>query len=107
MSNPFIASGSKVRAAAPGARRAARQAQRLRRFRTVNALWIAPTLLLYGLTASHPDNAAAQTWNGSVSDLWDVAANWSPGTVPNSSTASVAITSATNNPVLISGINPT
>ena len=53
-----------------------------------------------------PSEAKAQTWNGSVSDLWGTAANWTPNTVPNSSGASVTITSNTNNPVLIN-INPT
>src|SRR5579862_6552862 len=44
--------------------------------------------------------ASAQTWNGSVSDLWGTAGNWTGG-VPNSSTASAIVNSATNNPVLI------
>jgi hypothetical protein len=50
--------------------------------------------------------AAAQTWNGSVSDLWGTAGNWTPNTVPNNSTADVTVTNATNNPVLID-ISPT
>jgi hypothetical protein len=48
----------------------------------------------------------AQTWTGSVSDLWSDASNWMPNTVPNSSSASVTINTATNNPVLIN-INAT
>ena len=48
----------------------------------------------------------AQTWNGSVSDLWSNGSNWTPNTVPNSSSATVIIDSATNNPVLID-ISPT
>jgi autotransporter family porin len=36
--------------------------------------------------------AAAQTWNGSVSDLWGTAGNWTPNTVPNNSTADVTVT---------------
>ena len=70
---------------------------------------IAPALsavLLTAILASLPETAHAQTWNGSVSDLWGDAGNWSPNTVPNSSTANVVIDSATNNPVLIN-INPT
>jgi hypothetical protein len=51
--------------------------------------------------------APAQDWNGSASNLWSAAGNWTPNTVPNSSTAAVTIGNTTNNPVLISGINPT
>jgi len=43
----------------------------------------------------------AQTWNGSASDLWSNAANWTPNTVPNSTSATATVTNATNNPVLI------
>ena len=62
---------------------------------------IAPVLLLFGLILSGPQAVEAQTWNGSASDLWGTAANWTPNTVPNSSTASVTVTNPTNNPVLI------
>ena len=63
---------------------------------------IAPALLLIGLTLGRPGTVAAQTtWNGSVSDLWGNALNWTPNTVPNSSAASATVTNATNNPVLI------
>ncbi|HMD99380.1 MAG TPA: PEP-CTERM sorting domain-containing protein [Terriglobia bacterium] len=44
--------------------------------------------------------AFGQTWNGSVSNLWNNASNWTPNGVPNSF-SSVVITNATNNPVLI------
>ena len=70
---------------------------------------IAPILaamVLAVLLLASPGAVDAQTWNGSVSDLWGTAANWTPNTVPNSSGANVIITSATNNPVLIN-INPT
>jgi hypothetical protein len=61
-----------------------------------------PALLLTGLILlSCPLAVDAQDWNGSVSDLWSNASNWTPNTVPNSSTATVTITNATNNPVLI------
>ena len=61
---------------------------------------------LSGLLLSCPGQVAAQTWNGSISDLWGTAANWTPNTIPNSSTASVIINNGTNNPVLIN-ISPT
>ena len=63
-------------------------------------------LLVTGFLLGCPPVAEAQTWNGSVSDLWGTAANWTPNTVPNSNTTSATVTSATNNPVLID-INPT
>ena len=50
---------------------------------------------------SCPRGVEAQTWNGSVSDLWSNASNWTPNTVPNSTSASATVTNATNNPVLI------
>jgi hypothetical protein len=65
-----------------------------------------PVLLLSGLLLGCPDSLAAQTWNGSVSDLWSNASNWTPNVVPNSSTATVIINTSTNNPVLID-ISPT
>ena len=59
-------------------------------------------LILGVLLFSNPRPVQAQTWNGSVSDLWNNASNWSsPSTVPNSATADVVITNATNNPVLL------
>src|SRR5580658_2900113 len=45
--------------------------------------------------------AFGQTWIGTVSDLWFTAGNWSPGTVPNSGSAVVTISNATNNPVIL------
>jgi hypothetical protein len=63
-------------------------------------------LLLFGIILIGPGWARAQTWNGSASDLWSNASNWTPNTVPNSSSASVVITNTTNNPVLID-ISPT
>jgi hypothetical protein len=45
----------------------------------------------------------AQTWDGSVSNLWGTAANWLPNIVPNASTASAIINSSLNNPVLVNG----
>jgi hypothetical protein len=65
-----------------------------------------PVLILFGFILGYPRNVQAQTWNGSVSDLWGTAGNWTPNTVPNSSAASVVITNATDNPVLIN-IAPT
>jgi len=65
---------------------------------------IAPILsmgLLTWLFVGSPGTIQAQDWNGSASDLWGTAANWTPNTVPNSTSASVTINSATNNPVLI------
>jgi len=62
---------------------------------------IFPALLLSGLILICPRGVEAQTWNGSVSDLWSNASNWTPNTVPNSSSASATVTNATNNPVLI------
>jgi fibronectin-binding autotransporter adhesin len=59
-------------------------------------------LVLCGLVLGSPRAAQAQTWTGSVSDLWNNASNWSsPSTVPNSSTAVVVIDSTTNNPVML------
>jgi autotransporter family porin len=66
----------------------------------------APLLIVSALILSCGGRAGAQTWNGSMSDLWGTAGNWTPNTVPNSSTASVVITTTTNNPVLIN-ISPT
>jgi hypothetical protein len=63
-------------------------------------------LLFLVFILSCPRPIFAQTWNGSVSDLWSNASNWTPNTVPNSSTANVTITNATNNPVIID-ISPT
>jgi hypothetical protein len=64
---------------------------------------------LAGSLAAHgPGSAQAQTvWNGSVSNQYNNASNWTPNTVPNSSSTTAAITNATNNPVVISGVNPT
>ena len=62
---------------------------------------IFPALLLSGLILSCPRGVEAQTWNGSVSDLWSNASNWMPNTVPNSTSASATVTNVTNNPVLI------
>ena len=47
--------------------------------------------------------ATGQTWNGSVSDLWGTAGNWTPSTIPNSTLATVTISNTTNNPVLVNG----
>jgi len=58
-------------------------------------------LLLSGLILICPRGVDAQTWNGSVSDLWGDANNWTPNTVPNSSSASVIINNAAHNPVLV------
>ncbi len=63
-------------------------------------------MLFLGFILSCPRPLFAQTWNGSVSDLWSNASNWTPNTVPNSSSANVTITNATNNPVIID-ISPT
>jgi len=65
---------------------------------------IAPLLLsvvVSGLVLGCPGAADAQDWNGSASNLWSDPNNWTPNTVPNSSTASVTVTNSTNNPVLI------
>ena len=50
-----------------------------------------------------PKELQAQTWTGANSQLWSDTGNWTPGTVPNSNTASAIITNATNNPVLLNG----
>ncbi len=63
-------------------------------------------LVLYGLILGSAPPARAQTWNGSVSDLWSNASNWTPNTSPNSSSATVVINTATNNPVVLD-ISPT
>src|SRR5579872_178974 len=59
-------------------------------------------LAIAGLTLFGEARAGAQDsdWNGTLSDLWSVAGNWSAG-VPNSATANAIINNATNNPVLI------
>lgn len=44
-------------------------------------------------------NVFAQVWNGSVSSDWNNPANWSTGSVPNSS-STVTITNMTNKPIL-------
>ncbi|HKM53888.1 MAG TPA: hypothetical protein VJY33_10795, partial [Isosphaeraceae bacterium] len=62
---------------------------------------IFPALLLSGLILVCPRGVEAQDWNGSASDLWSNASNWTPSTVPNSSSANVTVTNATNNPVFI------
>jgi fibronectin-binding autotransporter adhesin len=62
-------------------------------------------LVLSGLVLGFPSSARAQVWNGSVSDLWGTAANWTPTGVPAAG-ASVTINTATNNPVVIN-VNPT
>jgi hypothetical protein len=67
---------------------------------------VLPVVLLSGLLLGHPWPVAAQTWNGSVNNLWGTAGNWTPNTVPNSNTASAVINVGTNNPVLIN-ISPT
>lgn len=46
-----------------------------------------------------PDTASAQIWNGSLSNSWGTPANWTGG-LPTSAGA-VAITSTTNNPVIL------
>ena len=63
-------------------------------------------VLLAGILATLSGTAHAQTWTGSVNDLWGDAGNWTPNSVPNSSTASVIIGNTTNNPVFIN-ISPT
>ena len=45
---------------------------------------ILAVMVLAGLFLASPGAAHAQTWNGSISDLWGTAANWTPNTVPNS-----------------------
>jgi hypothetical protein len=60
-----------------------------------------PVALALGLLLSCSPAADAQTWNGSASNLWGDASNWTPNAVPNSSTATATITDSTNNPVLI------
>ncbi len=70
---------------------------------------VLPFLLLSGLILGHPGTAVAQTtsnWTGSTSSSWGDGTNWDNG-VPNSSTVTAVITNTTNNPVVISGINPT
>jgi fibronectin-binding autotransporter adhesin len=64
--------------------------------------------LLAIIVTAGPGNkpAQAQVWNGSVSNQWNNPLNWTPNTVPNSSTAGAVIDVATG-AVLISGINPT
>ena len=69
---------------------------------------IFPALLLSGLVLCCATHARAQTdnWLGTDSNQWNVSGNWDNG-IPNSTSVSVVITNTTNNPVVISGINPT
>jgi hypothetical protein len=67
---------------------------------------IIPFVLSLGFVLSSPRAVQAQTWNGTVSNLWSNSSNWTPNTVPNASTANVTITSATTNPVQVD-ISPT
>src|SRR5271157_1072968 len=68
---------------------------------------IFPALLLSGLILCCATHARAQDdWTGTNSRQWNDPGNWSSG-VPNSTSVSVVITNTTNNPVEISGINPT
>jgi hypothetical protein len=67
---------------------------------------ILPLTLLIGVILNCPYVVQAQTWTGSVSNLWSNSSNWSPNTVPNSSSANVFITGPKNNPVQID-ISPT
>jgi hypothetical protein len=67
---------------------------------------ILPLTLLTGVILDFPGALQAQTWTGSVSNLWSNPSNWSPNTVPNSGSANVSITGSPNNPVQID-ISPT
>ena len=58
-------------------------------------------VLLIGMTFTV--SIEAQSWNGSVSNSWNDSGNWTPGTVPNSASATATVTNGTNNPVLING----
>ena len=62
-----------------------------------------PLVFVSAFVLNCPCLAPAQTWNGSVSDLWDTAGNWTPAAVPNSATAGATINSGKNNPVLVNG----
>jgi hypothetical protein len=67
---------------------------------------ILPLVVSIGFAVNSPRAVQAQTWTGSNSNLWSDPGNWSPNTVPNSSTANVSLTGSTNNPVQID-ISPT
>lgn len=54
-------------------------------FRTLKLNNITLSLLLVSLSSS----ALAETWNGSVSDDWFEGNNWSPNTIPNSTTSAI------------------
>jgi len=63
--------------------------------------WLAAAAVVIALVCFSPARSFGQTWNGSVSNDWFNGANWTPGTIPNSSSAVVDILSATNNPVML------
>jgi hypothetical protein len=67
---------------------------------------ILPLTILTGVILNCPCEVQAQTWTGGTSNLWSDPSNWTPNTVPNSSSANVSITGNTNNPVQID-ISPT
>ncbi len=55
--------------------------------------------ILAGFILNYTGEVQAQSWTGSVSNLWSDPGNWTPNTVPNSSSANVTITGGVNNPV--------
>ena len=63
---------------------------------TGGAVRVLPLVLSVGFILSGPRAVRAQTWTGGVSNAWNNPGNWTPNTVPNSGTANVSITSATN-----------
>ncbi len=67
---------------------------------------VLPLILCVGFVLNSPRAVQAQTWTGSVSNLWNDPSNWTPNGVPNSGTANVNITGSTNNPVQLN-ISPT
>jgi fibronectin-binding autotransporter adhesin len=62
---------------------------------------ILPLMLVSAVVLIRADAVHAQTWTGGASNFWSNPTNWSPNTVPNSSSANVSITGGTNNPVVI------
>jgi hypothetical protein len=67
---------------------------------------VLPVTLLTCVILNCPYVVQAQTWTGSVSNLWNTSNNWSSNTVPDSSASDVFVTGAKNNPVQIN-LNPT
>jgi hypothetical protein len=64
---------------------------------------IGPAAASAAMWAGTGQPAVTSTWNGSVSTDWNVAANWTPAAVPQS-TSNVVLAVTTNEPVLTSAV---